>query len=267
MKKLNEMRKFGAIVLGMLLSFAAHAGTIILEGKYQQKNVYVINSVSAEGVGFCVYEITVNGAVTSDEINSHAFEVDLSIHGLKLGDDVVIAIKYKDGCQPRVLNPGVLEPQPTFEVINIDVDSNGLLKWETVNEQGKLPFIIQQFKWNKWVNVGEVIGEGTSVKNSYNFQTTAVSGTNKYRIAQKSYDGKLRKSAPVEYNSSVTAVSFSYVKKTGALNFSSETNYELYNVYGQIIKRGFGNTIDLSNLPKNEYYISFDSMTEKFVKK
>jgi hypothetical protein len=62
------------------------------------------------------------------------------------------------------------------------------------------------------------------------------------------------------------ALSYTYNKKTKAIEFSSETNYELYNVYVQIIKRGFGKTADLSNLPKGDYYISFDSITEKFSK-
>jgi hypothetical protein len=262
------MKSFLVALLSLMaFAFQSKAGTIILEGKYQQKNVYVINSIAAEGVGFCVFEVTVNGQVTSDETNSNAFEVDLSIYGFKLGDDVVVSIKYKDGCKPRVLNPGALEPQPSFETENIDVSSGGLLKWETTNEQGKLPFVVQQFKWNKWVNVGEVMGNGTSVKNTYTFQTTLVSGTNKFRVVQKSYEGKFRKSTPVELESDKTPLAFVYNRKDKTLEFSAETNYELYNVYGQIIKRGFGKSVDLSNLTKNEYYISFDSMTEKFSKR
>jgi hypothetical protein len=261
------MKNLALVLLTFVASLSAAAGTIVLEGKYQQKNVYVINSISAEGVGFCVYEVLVNGDVSSDEINSNAFEVDLSIYGFKLGDDVVVSIKYKEGCEPRILNPGALEPQPTFEATSIDVSNAGLLTWETVNEQGKLPFIIQQFKWNKWVNVGEVTGNGTSVKNSYSFQTTATSGVNKFRVVQRSYEGQIRKSASAEYISDKAPITFTYDKKKERILFSAETNYEIYNVYAQIVKRGFGLEADMSNLPKGEYYISFDSMTEKFAKK
>lgn len=262
------MKKLGVVFSALLaFSLCMEAGTIVLEGKYQQKNVYIINSVAEAGVGFCVYEVTVNGEVTSDEINSHAFEVDLSIYGFKLGDGVVITVKYKDGCEPRVLNPGALEPQPTFETMDIDLSAGGLLTWKTVNEQGKLPFVIQQFKWNKWVTVGEVMGSGTSVENGYSFQTTPISGVNKFRIIQKSYEGKVRKSPTVEYESDKEPTTFVYDKKTKSLQFSGDTNYELYNVYGQIIKRGFGRSADLSSFPKSEYYISYDSNTEKFEKK
>ncbi|MFM1931606.1 MAG: hypothetical protein RL226_909 [Bacteroidota bacterium] len=261
------MRLLGVVLLAMLgFGLNAKAGTIVLEGKYQQKNIYVINSIAADGVGFCVFEVTVNGQVTSDETNSNAFEVDLSVYGFKLGDDVVVTIKFKDGCEPKIINPTALEPSPTFETTNIKIDDSGMLTWETLNEQGRLPFIIQQFKWNKWVNVGEVMGNGTSVKNSYSFQTTPVSGENRFRIMQRSQEGKNRSSNYVEYTSQKAPLTFTYDKKEKRLSFSAETNYELYNAYGQIIKRGFGLTCDLSALSKGDYYISYDNKTEKFVK-
>lgn len=260
------MKYFATLLLAVFAAFNLQAGTIVLEGKYQQKNVYVINSVAEAGVGFCVYEVTVNGEVTSDEINSHAFEVDLSIYGFKLGDPVIITIKYKDGCEPRILNPGALEPQPTFETQSIELNSGGVLTWETSNEQGSLPFIVQQFKWNKWVNVGEVKGKGTSTRNSYSFQTTPVSGDNKFRIVQRSYDGKLRKSPTVEMVSSKAAVTMTYDKKAKAIVFSEDTSYELYNAYGQIIKRGVGSKVLMESQPKGEYFISFDNTTEKLTR-
>ena len=154
-----------------------------------------------------------------------------------------------------------------IETVDIQVSSSGLLTWKTTNEQGKLPFEVQQFKWNKWVKVGEVMGSGTSVKNEYSFQTNMVSGVNRYRVAQKSQEGKTKKSPEVEGLSDKEKVSYSYDKKSKSLNFSAETNYELYNVYGQIIKRGFGKSVDMSTLSKNEYYVSFDADTQKFEKK
>ncbi len=256
----------GALTFLLFACSQVYAGTIVLEGKYQQKNVYVINSVAEAGVGFCVYEVTVNGEVTSDEINSHAFEIDLSIFGFKLGDAVIVTVKYKEGCEPRILNPGALEPQPTFETTNIDISNSGLISWETSNEQGELPFVIQQFKWNKWVNVGEVKGKGTSVRNAYTFQANPVSGENKFRIVQKSYEGKLRKSPTVEFDSVMDAVKYSFDKKEKAVIFTEETNFELYNAYGQIIKRGFGKKVNMESLPKGDYYISFDNETQKFLR-
>ncbi|MDZ4750174.1 MAG: hypothetical protein SGI87_01070 [Flavobacteriales bacterium] len=258
-------RLLAAFVLFLCGGTSVFAGSIVMEGNYQQRNIYVINSVASEGVGFCVYEVTVNGQISTDEINSQAFEVDLSIYGLKLGDAVSVIIKHKDGCTPRVLNPGALESQPTFESTRIECTQQGLLSWETTNEVGKLPFIVQQFKWNKWVNIGEVMGNGTSIKNNYQFQVILTSGLNKFRIVQKSYEGNLRKSATAEVNSTVATASFVLNKKTSTVDFSGETGYELFNAYGQILKKGYGNTLNTTGLAKGEYYLSFDNKTEKFL--
>ena len=71
------------------------AGTIILEGKYQSKNLYVQNGFAGSGVGFCTYEVKINGQVTTDEINSSAFEIDFSQFQIKPGTEVKVEIKHK----------------------------------------------------------------------------------------------------------------------------------------------------------------------------
>lgn len=261
------MRVIITCILLVLFSLTSLAGSMVLDGKYQGKDLYVINSVSASGVGYCVFEVLVNGQISSDEWNSPAFEIDLGIYGLQLGDDIVVTIKYKEGCLPKVINPGVLEPQSTFQISDINITESGMFNWETSGETGTLPYIVQQFKWNKWVNVGEVMGKGVAGRNSYNYQTIEVSGVNKFRVAQKTRNGELKSSSSVEYSSSMSPVSIMYDKKGRTIEFSKETNYELYNVYGQIVKRGFGAKADLTNLPKNYYYISFDNNTEKFYRK
>lgn len=245
----------------------AQAGNIVLEGRYQGRNIFVINTVSADGVGYCAYEVTMNGLVTSDEINSQAFEIDLSIYNLNLGDPVTIIIKHKDGCTPKVLNKGALEPAPTFNCTKIECTPDGQLSWETTEEMGKIPFLIQQFKWNKWVTIGEVMGNGVRTRSTYKFQTHLTSGINKFRIAQKSYEGDLRKSQTCEVSSQVAPVSMKYDRKTKVVTLSSETSYELFNVYGQIVKRGRGVSIDCSMLARAEYYLSYDNKTEKFFRR
>jgi len=255
------------LILAVLLSVSAFAGTLVVEGTYQQKNVFVVNPVSADGVGFCVYEVRVNDKISSDEVNSQAFEVDLTQYKFKLGDDVVIKIMHKDDCAPRILNPGALEPRPTFEVANIEINSDGLLKWQTSNEQGQLPFLVQQYKWFKWVTVGEVMGEGSSTTNSYNFQTIPTSGLNRFRVVQKAQDGKTKKSPAAEYTNDTAPVQFEYAKKSQQVTFSSSTSFEIYDEYGRLVKKGFGSEVDVKSLKKGTHYLSFDSITAEFVKK
>ncbi|HHU01352.1 MAG TPA: hypothetical protein GXZ84_09100, partial [Bacteroidales bacterium] len=55
------MRKI-LLVISLLLSYVFVNGEQIeLRGTYQGENLYVKNPFAASGVGFCVYEVTVNG--------------------------------------------------------------------------------------------------------------------------------------------------------------------------------------------------------------
>ena len=258
-------------ILAAVFFFAAilpaAAGTIILEGNYQGKNVYVQNPFAGSGVGFCTYEVTVNGDVTTDEINSSAFEIDLTVFGLEVGQKVVIAIKHKDDCIPRVLNAEVLKPKSTFEVIDIQINDEGVLMWKTKGEKGALPFVVEQKRWNKWIKVGEVEGKGTAGINSYRFKVDPHSGENEFRVKQVDYTGVPRYSKSVRFTSTLEEVSFTPEKVKDNITFTFETLYEVYDKHGNIIKKGFGKTIDCTNLKKDFYYLSYDNKTGKFMKK
>lgn len=49
--------------------------------------------------------------------------------------------------------------------------------------------------------------------------------------------------------------------------FTSETLFEVYDSYGNIVKKGFGEKVDVSNLKKGIYYLNYDNKTDTFVKK
>jgi len=255
---------FAALIL---LVGTSVGGTIILEGNYQGKNIYVQNPFASSGVGFCTYEVRVNGDITTDEINSSAFEIDFTSFQLQIGDPVEVAIKHKDDCRPKVLNPEVLKPKSTFDIVSMKVEKNGVLQWSTRGESGKLPFYIEQFRWNKWIRIGEVNGKGTAGQNDYSFQVIPHSGDNQFRVKQIDYTGKPRYSKPVKYRSEIEEITFSPVKVSTELSFTSETLFEIYDSFGNIVKKGFANKVDASNLKKGIYYLNYDNKTDKFVKK
>lgn len=261
------MKHIGLWVLGLLLGFHAFAGKIVLEGNYQNKNIFVINTLAVSGAGFCTYEVSINGDISLDEVNGNAFEIDLSICNLKYGQEVLIEILFKEGCAPKVLNPGVLKPHPSFNTEKIDIDRTGLLVWRTTNESSPLPFVIQQYKWNKWVNVGEVQGVGTPVPHDYQFSTILTSGNNKFRIMQKSHDHNMKYSEAVVVNAMRPIPSFIYNRKKQLIEFSRKTNYEVHDEYGRVTKAGYGLMIDIGNLPKGTYFLNFDNDTQEFSKK
>lgn len=242
-------------------------GIIILEGKYQQRNIFIAQALGAEGFGFCAYEIRVNGKIIIDEINSSAFEIDLSSYNFELGEDIIIEIKHKSGCAPKVLNPGGLKPKPTFETVDISIDEDQTLSWVTENETGSLPFIVQQYKWNKWIDVGQVQGTGKVETSNYAFHVDFTSDLNKFRVIQMDPEGKIKKSSTVEIESLKPKLTFTYTKSKQQVIFSNQTGFEVHNKYGDLVLKGYSSVVDVSSLVRDDYWISYDSKTESFNKK
>jgi len=258
--------------LGFLKMSAQSGGVIILEGNYQGKNLYIQNPFSSNGVGFCVSEVKVNGNITTDEVNSSAFEIDMKPHKLNVGDKVEIKIFHKEDCKPKVLNAEVLKPKSTYEVISMEIDKDGTFTWETKSETGKLAFAVEQFRWNKWVKVGEIDGNGTPVTNKYSFKIVPHSGKNQVRVRQTDYSGQPRLSKAAEFVSEVPEITFAPIKASKDVNFVAkgkpiETMYEIYDQYGNVVKKGFGDKVDVSNLPKGGYFLNYDNKMGEFVKK
>lgn len=261
------MKKLFALSFYLLLAFYGYSGILVIEGNYQGKNLFVQNPFAASGVGFCAYEVRVNGEVTTDEVNSTAFEIDFTNFQLKIGDKVVVTVKHKDDCTPKILNPEALNPKSTFKTGQIYVDNQQILHFKTVGETGVLPFVIEQYRWNKWVRVGELQGVGTPDTNYYKFKVTPHSGENQFRLKQIDYTGRPKYSTTAKYNNPIEPLTFGPIKPSKVINLSSESLYEIYDSYGNIVKRGFGKDIDVSALDKGIYYLSFDNKIDKFVKK
>jgi len=194
---------------------------------------------------------------------------------LNIGDKVEIKIFHKEDCKPKVLNPEVLKPKSTFEVVSMTADKEGNIKWTTKSETGKLPFAVEQFRWNKWVKVGEVDGVGTPISNEYSFKVVPHSGKNQIRVRQTDYSGQPRLSKPAESQSEVPEIEYAPIKASKDITFFQkgksdkqiETMYEIYDQYGNIVKKGFGSKLDVSNLPKGGYFINYDNKMGEFVKK
>jgi len=259
---MSKMKLFQCVALIFFMAIAPllKAGMIVLEGNYMGKNIFVKNPFGGAGVGFCAFEVTINGRLSPDEVNQSAFEIDFGNHDIKLGDKVIINIKHKDDCSPEVLNPEVLKPKSTFNVQKISFSDDGVLSWTADNENGKLDYIVEQYRWNKWVKAGEVSGEGTPGSHQYSFQVTPHSGENKARVKQVDYTGKPRYSKTADYSSGVPEVTLAEDKFKGQIEFNGgKTLYEIFDRYGTLVKRGYDQIVDISNFEKGTYYVNYDN--------
>ncbi len=255
---------FLSLFFAFLITFSFAQETKI-KGIYQGDNLFVMNPFSASGVGFCIQEVRVNNRVSTDEIASSAFEIDLSQYHFKIGDPIEIIIKHKSGCQPKIINPEVIQAKSTFKVTKIEVGRDKILRWTTTGETGSLNFVIEQYRWNKWVKVGKVKGKGGMKTNLYSFKITPHSGQNKFRVKQVDYTKKARYSKDAIYRAMLPPASF---KKSGnIINFSATTMYEVYNYYGNIVLKGTSNKVDISKLKSGNYFLNYDNKMANFKKK
>lgn len=269
--KLFSKSNFLLVILFICGSFASYAD-LSLEGHYQGKNLFIQNPEDEDGFGFCVTRAEVNGEPVADGLESSAFEINFAEFNINVGDPVFIVLEHGMGCKPKILNPEVLKAKSTYQIGEISCTPDGNLNWNTTGESGKLTYTIEQYRWNKWVTVGEVDGKGTSSKNDYSFKLTPHSGENKVRVAQTDHTGKKRPSKSVTFvNTSISEPEFSPKKVKDIIKFTAggksiETKYEIYDAYGNIVKKGVGSQVDCSNLKKGAYYINYDNKNEKFIK-
>ena len=263
------MKNFLFLILSLTAtsSFTSYAGTLVLEGKYQNENLYVINGPTENAVGFCTYQVSINGRVSTDEVNASSFEIDFSQFNILPGTPVIVKIDHKDDCSPRVINPQVLQPRATFEVLDININKKEILSWTTKNEMGPLPYIVEQFRWHKWVKVGEVMGKGKTTKNEYFFRIFPHSGENKFRVRQVGYGDESKKSSAVTYISNVITPTYVISRDSKTITFSDDTMYQVYDAYGKVTKQGYGQDLDVTNLKKGLYYICYDNVVIDFKKK
>lgn len=250
-----------------LLNTEDKEGTYIIEGKYLDQNVYLQNSICNSGIGYCAYEVRVNGELLTENIQSNSFEIDFNNIKIDKGDDVFIEVKHQSKCQIKLLNPDALIPDVTFDLVDIKITNDGMLKWSTINESYSMPFIIQQHRWNKWQNIGEVNGYGKSVLTNYSFKVDFNSGENEFRVVQKRKNDRYNVSEVVCYNNPIPKLNFTFNKSKREIIFSEYTKYEIHNEYGVLLKRGYDNIVDVKNLANGDYWLSYDNFTEKFKKK
>ena len=253
-----------------LISYSQSAN-LSIDGYYQGMNLYVSNPYQSDGFGFCVSKVLVNGNILPATIQNEHFQIDLSLFGLAKGEELFVELEHYEGCTPRFVNPEILLPKSTFSIVSLSATSNGSINWSTQNENGRLPFHIEQFKWGRWISVGEIQGNGKPTINKYLLTIIPHSGYNKVRIMQLDNTGQKRISKEVGFTSSVKKVIKTPAKVKDFIYFSSDgvpvkTKYELYDAFANILIKGYGSQVNCKNLLNGIYFINFDNSSEKFIK-
>ncbi len=257
------------LFISLIISNKAFAQQSVYKGIYQGENLYVQNPFGPNGIGFCVKKVLVNGKITDDVINSSAFEIDLSVFNFNFRDSVKIVLEHKKNCKPSVLNLVDIQPKSTFKIVSIKFnEKSGTLSWITEGEISSLLFIVELFRWNKWIQMKEKVkGKGNERKHKYSMKVPTHSGKNRFRVKQIDASNKPRYSEEVVYNSPAPAVTFSPAKPKTVIKFSATTDFEVFNFYGQLVRKGSGKFVNISDLKKGDYFLHYGNSTGQFHKK
>jgi len=147
------------------------------------------------------------------------------------------------------------------------VQAGGLLCWSATEDSSEMVYLLQQFRWNKWVNWDTLFSEMRTDTASYSVSISKYihSGENVFRVLPFA-DGKPQKSSEkIIYK----ADSFGelleqvmYPSKTDyVIEFKRETQYELYNKFGEIVRQGYGKSFSRKGLDGDVYYLNYDNKT------
>jgi hypothetical protein len=256
-------------ILFVFLSFETDVfpqDTLVLQGHYYGKNLYVLNPSLGSDTSFCIQKVLIDGQPSKDELHSNSFEIDFSLMSILNGAAVKVSIIHDPKCHPKIVNPEVIQLQSTFAFINSKIDKSGKIIW-TVKGDVYSSFVIEQYRWQKWVTAGEVDIADTIKKNMYSFEPKLNSGLNQFRISHTDEKGNIVYSKLIKFRSVIKEVFLTTTKVTDEITFTDETAYEIFDDNGTFISDGYGSSVSITDLPKGKYWINYDNKTEMVTKK
>lgn len=245
------------------------AGVIVLEGNYTGENIWIQNPFTGNGTGFCVQKVSVNGKEVPFE-QSSAFQIDLRSMGLAKGEKISIRIEHKDNCKPKVIPPVHGGTPRNFDVLWIKFIGDSLLSWQAKKKGGKNSYIIEQYRWNKWIKIQEVdwkSGHGTATY-SVNVKKYLHSGENQMRLKSLSFSTHYGYSKPIKLILPDKTKALDRPIRCGAfIDFHMLPLYQVYDEEGNIVMSGMDTLVRTNDLPKGVYYLNYDNKTVEFIKK
>lgn len=152
--------------------------------------------------------------------------------------------------------------QSLCKIISLEANKEGTIFWTAMNEGDTKLFLIEQFRWGKWIKIGQVntnFGESNK-EHHYSIQIITHSGKNRIRVVQGNIQGVYK---DIEFNSNIPKVKFTLDKEKKEILFTSETLFEIINTSGTVVKRGLSNLISCDDLPKGNYTLNYDNSTTK----
>ena len=156
---------------------------------------------------------------------------------------------------------------PTQIFIKCQLQAGGQICWSAKEDSAEMVYLVQQFRWNKWVNWDTIIGETQTDVAAYSVNVSKYfhSGENVFRICPFTNGKVLKFSEKIIYpgeNFGELLEQVVYPSKTDDLiQFKRETYYELYDKNGDVVRQGYGKSFSRKGLDGDVYYLNYDNKT------
>ena len=258
------MKGYFLILIFLISLSPVFAGELVLSGTYSGKDLFVRNPFNRTSSTFCTQEVYVNDRKIYDNPRVSAFKIDLSY--LKINDLVVVRITYADGCEPKVVNPQVIQTPETFQFLSTVVDNNAV-SWTTLGESPGGSYIIEHTdSISDWYTVDSIKSKDGLTANLYAIPAPHTKGENIYRIKYKNADREVY-SVEMFFTSTNAPITFSPEIATSVITLSDSTTYVITDFWGKLVKKGSGYEINVLDLKPGPYYLNLQNRKRKFVKK
>jgi outer membrane protein OmpA-like peptidoglycan-associated protein len=234
-------------------------------GIYKGQPVYVQNPYSVTDTmngNYCIQKLFVNGKEIPVP-NTLAFVIFPDSLGFSKGDSLKLMFLHKPDCRPRIVVEWE-EGGTGLALLSMDVDSTGMLRWKMGAVSGPCSYEVEQFLWNRWVQVGMMPGSKSGESTIYCSQTKLHTGINRFRIRQWDASNNPHLSKEAIYTTGKKKLPVVRLLTTTIQNeicFSEATMYELYDSFGSLIKKGKDKSIECSSLPPGLYFLNFDNQS------
>lgn len=260
----NSIFKIVSLIAISFVSNVHAQEALVKVGVYRGRNVFVQNPYDQKTKSYCIQSIEVNGRTVLSNPNSSALTVDLS--NLTLNDMVRLTIYHNKDCQPKILNPRVLQSGAGYSIVQTLAD-DASVSWITTGEEDKNAYYeLQKQKLDGWETIKKLPAKGDIDNNQYSVGVVHYSGDNEFRIH---YVSKFSETYSDTFNfySAADPISFYPIDKVDELiSLSKPTDYIIKDSDGNILKKGVGQDIYVAELKPGEYTLVIENREELFFK-
>lgn len=153
--------------------------------------------------------------------------------------------------------------QTEVQIQNLIIDKSGQISWTTTNEKSNTQFEIEEWRWNKWLLLGQLNGKGAG-NNLYSFLADTSCGLYQIRVTAKDTVAHHTPTINSPVQKEVKLLTSKVSKDKPFLRFDKKTKYEIYDQYGNKLLFGCDSQVDTSTFQVGLYFIEYGNKVEEF---